>query len=40
MRMSNRVIGMISSQSYSPYAYSVEEQALLEMLAAHTATSH
>jgi PAS domain S-box-containing protein len=39
MRISNRVIGMISSQSYSPYAYGLEEQTLLEMLAAHAATA-
>jgi PAS domain S-box-containing protein len=39
MRISNRIIGMISSQSYAPYAYGAEEQALLEMLAAHAATA-
>ena len=30
---------MISAQSYEPYAYDVEEQALLEMLATHAATA-
>jgi len=39
MRISDRVIGMISAQSYKAYAYDVEEQALLEMLAAHAATA-
>ncbi len=39
MRISDRVIGMISSQSYSPFSYGVEEQTLLEMLAAHAATA-
>jgi len=39
LRMSDQVIGMISAQSYKPYAYDVEEQALLEMLATHAATA-
>jgi GAF domain-containing protein len=39
MRMGGRVIGMISAQSYEAYAYDIEEQALLEMLAAHAATA-
>jgi PAS domain S-box-containing protein len=39
MRMSDRVIGMISAQSYEAYAYDIEEQALLEMLATHAATA-
>ena len=39
MRISNRIIGMISAQSYDPHAFGVEEQALLEMLAAHAATA-
>ncbi len=39
MRMSNRIIGMISAQCYKPYAYGAEERALLEMLAAHAATA-
>jgi GAF domain-containing protein len=30
---------MISTQSYEPFAYGTEEQALLEMLAAHAATA-
>ena len=39
MRISDRNIGLISTQSYEPYAYGTEEQALLEMLAAHAATA-
>jgi PAS domain S-box-containing protein len=39
MRMGGRVIGMISAQSYEAYAYDIEEQALLEMLATHAATA-
>ena len=39
LRMSGRVIGMISAQSYEAYAYDIEEQALLEMLATHAATA-
>ena len=39
MRIGNRIIGMISAQSYEPNAYQEEEQALLEMLAAHAATA-
>jgi PAS domain S-box-containing protein len=39
MRISNRILGMISAQCYEPYAYNAEEQALLEMLAAHAATA-
>jgi PAS domain S-box-containing protein len=39
MRMSGQVIGMISAQSYKAYAYDMEEQALLEMLATHAATA-
>ncbi|MGE5464042.1 MAG: GAF domain-containing protein [Syntrophothermus sp.] len=39
MRMSDRILGMIAAQSYEPYAYGAEEQALLEMLAAHAATA-
>ena len=39
MRMSGRVIGMISAQSYRSYAYDIEEQLLLEMLATHAATA-
>jgi PAS domain S-box-containing protein len=39
LRMSDQVIGMISAQSYTAYAYDTEEQALLEMLATHAATA-
>lgn len=39
LRMSGKVMGMISAQSYSAYAYHVEEQSLLEMLATHAATA-
>jgi PAS domain S-box-containing protein len=39
LRISDQVIGMISAQSYEPYAYDLEEQALLEMLATHAATA-
>lgn len=39
MRMSGQVIGMISAQSYEAYAYDIEEQTLLEMLATHAATA-
>src|SRR4026209_1408137 len=39
MRMSGQVIGMISAQSYKAYAYDMEEQALLGMLATHAATA-
>jgi PAS domain S-box-containing protein len=39
MRVSGRVIGMISAQCYEPYAYAAEEQALLEMLSTHAATA-
>jgi PAS domain S-box-containing protein len=39
MRVSNRIIGMISAQCYEQYAYGAEEQVLLEMLAAHAATA-
>ncbi len=39
MRINDKVIGMISAQCYEPYAYDIEEQALLEMLATHAATA-
>ncbi len=39
LRVGDQVIGMISAQSYKPYAYDLEEQALLEMLATHAATA-
>lgn len=35
----NKVIGMISAQSYEPNSYGTEEQSLLEMLATHAATA-
>ena len=39
LRTGDQIIGMISAQSYEPYAYDLEEQALLEMLATHAATA-
>jgi GAF domain-containing protein len=39
LRTGDQVMGMISAQSYKPYAYELEEQALLEMLATHAATA-
>ena len=39
LRVNDQVIGMISAQSYEAYAYDVEEQSLLEMLATHAATA-
>jgi PAS domain S-box-containing protein len=39
MRFGDKVIGMISAQCYEPYAYQLEEQTLLEMLATHAATA-
>lgn len=39
LRAGDQIIGMISAQSYEPYAYDLEEQALLEMLATHAATA-
>jgi PAS domain S-box-containing protein len=39
LRTGDQVIGMLSAQSYEPYAYDLEEQALLEMLATHAATA-
>jgi GAF domain-containing protein len=39
LRISDQIIGMISAQSYKSYAYDLEEQALLEMLATHAATA-
>lgn len=39
LRVNDQVTGMISAQSYEPYAYEVEEQSLLEMLATHAATA-
>jgi len=37
MRLGNKVIGMLSSQSYSPHKYSIQDQHMLEMLASHAA---
>ncbi len=39
MRITDQIIGMISAQSYDAEAYDLEEQSLLEMLAAHAATA-
>lgn len=39
LRIGDQVIGMISAQSYQSYAYDIEEQSLLEMLATHAATA-
>jgi len=39
MRVGDKTIGMISSQSYEPNSYGSEEQSLLEMLATHAATA-
>jgi PAS domain S-box-containing protein len=39
LRIGGQVIGMISAQSYQTYAYDIEEQSLLEMLATHAATA-
>jgi PAS domain S-box-containing protein len=37
LRVGDRVIGMMSAQSYQPRAYTPDDQTLLEMLAAHVA---
>jgi PAS domain S-box-containing protein/putative nucleotidyltransferase with HDIG domain len=37
IRLGGKVIGMLSTQSYHPYAYTEDDQAMLEMLAAHAA---
>ncbi len=39
LRLGEKVIGMLSTQSYQPHAYSVEDQVFLEMLAAHAAVA-
>ena len=39
LRLGQRVIGMLSVQSYQPYAYTADDQSLLEMLAAHAAVA-
>jgi diguanylate cyclase (GGDEF)-like protein/PAS domain S-box-containing protein len=37
LRLRDKVIGMLSTQSYTPNAYSLDDQHLLEMLASHAA---
>lgn len=37
LRLGNKVVGMLSSQSYQPHKYSIEDQQMLEVLAAHAA---
>lgn len=39
MRLGEKVIGMLSAQSYQPNSYTEEDQRLLEMLAAHAAAA-
>ncbi|MFQ5593175.1 MAG: GAF domain-containing protein [Anaerolineae bacterium] len=39
MRLGERIVGVISAQSYRPHAYTTEDQHLLEMLAAHAAVA-
>ena len=39
LRIGEQVVGAISAQSYKPDSFGEEEQALLEMLAAHAATA-
>jgi len=39
LRLGEKVIGMLSAQSYQPHAYTDDDQALLEMLAAHAAVA-
>lgn len=39
LRVADKVIGMISTQSYQPEAFTLEDQMLLEMLASHAATA-
>ena len=39
LRLGEKVIGMLSVQSYKPYAYTEENQVTLEMLAAHAAVA-
>jgi PAS domain S-box-containing protein/putative nucleotidyltransferase with HDIG domain len=39
LRLGEKVIGMLSVQSYEPHAYTDDDQALLEMLAAHAAVA-
>ena len=35
LRLGNKVVGMISVQSYKPHSYTQEDQSMLEMLGAH-----
>lgn len=37
MRIGEKIVGVISSQSYQPYAYTPDDQLLLELLAANAA---
>jgi PAS domain S-box-containing protein/putative nucleotidyltransferase with HDIG domain len=39
LRLADKVVGMLSVQSYQPHAYTDDDQALLEMLAAHAAVA-
>jgi PAS domain S-box-containing protein/putative nucleotidyltransferase with HDIG domain len=39
LRLGDKVTGMLSVQSYKPYAYTSDDQTLLEMLAAHAAVA-
>ncbi len=39
LRLGEHILGMISTQSYQPCAYTAHAQTLLEMLAAHAATA-
>ena len=39
LRLGTKVFGMLSVQSYHPYSYTEEDQALLEMLGAHSAVA-
>ena len=39
MHIGDKIIGIISAQSYAPNSYDIEEQSLLEMLATHAATA-
>jgi putative nucleotidyltransferase with HDIG domain len=39
LRLGEKVTGMLSVQSYKPYAYTDDDQSLLELLAAHAAVA-
>lgn len=39
MRLGDKIIGMLSAQSYQPHTYTEEDQSLLEMLSAHAAVA-